>query len=88
MDEKERVVFEPITITEYISACPSCKHLDRENPTKCKAFPDGIPREVTSGKVPHVDNIEGDHGYRYEPMDKKYDFVQTYGLKRRRPLTD
>ena len=33
----------------------------------CKAFPQGIPREVLIGKNQHQKKIEGDHGIQYAP---------------------
>jgi len=32
----------------------------------CKAFPDGIPNEIVSGKNLHLEPYEGDHGIQYD----------------------
>lgn len=44
--------------------CNSCKHFYGFR--KCKAFPDGIPRELSTSKFTHKKPYEGDHGIRYE----------------------
>jgi hypothetical protein len=45
--------------------CIYCKHYIKK--AKCKAFPMGIPDELWSGKVLHLDNpYPGDNGYELE----------------------
>jgi len=49
--------------------CLKCKHLDRENLVSgfyCEAFPYGIPEEIASGKVTHVEPYPCDNGLRFE----------------------
>lgn len=53
-----------------------CKHLlgvtdapeDRQVPF-CRAFPIGIPTEISYGSNPHTEPFPGDHGIQYEPED-------------------
>jgi hypothetical protein len=46
--------------------CGVCVHF-RPKTTSCAAFPDGIPIEVASGQVSHLDPLEGDRGIQFEP---------------------
>lgn len=65
-------------ITEPKCFSRNCKHFlgvkgDEMNQVcYCEAFPDGIPFEITSGKVDHVMPYIGDHGIQYEeePAEK------------------
>ena len=51
--------------------CNKCKHLRRENrKAVCKAFPNGIPREIFLNEVDHKKPYKGDNGVRFEPKDK------------------
>lgn len=36
---------------------------------KCKAYPDGIPVDIITGKHDHTKPFPGDNGVRYEPTD-------------------
>jgi hypothetical protein len=54
-----------------------CKHyqgvkwLGKDETTEvnyCKAFPEGIPNEISSGDNLHVTPYPGDHGIRFEPF--------------------
>ena len=36
---------------------------------RCKAFPDGIPKDIEENKIKHIDPVEGDNGIIYEPRD-------------------
>lgn len=44
--------------------CLSCKHTN-DNGT-CKAYPEGIPLEIVSGRINHYQPYEGDNGIQYE----------------------
>jgi hypothetical protein len=44
--------------------CASCVHFSRNCPA-CRAFPNGIPEDILSGRVSHEDEYDGDGGYRY-----------------------
>lgn len=51
--------------------CTDCKHLLNEKKNDhfcCKAFPDGIPEDVFWNRVSHNTVIEGDHGFKFEPI--------------------
>ncbi|HPO71215.1 MAG TPA: hypothetical protein PLU39_11810 [Armatimonadota bacterium] len=48
------------------SQCALCKHLIGIGPG-CKAFPDGVPKELAHNKVWHDKPYPGDQGYRFEP---------------------
>lgn len=48
--------------------CVKCKHQIRGTFT-CKAFPDGIPEEVLSGRANHCKPYPGDHGIQWEPRE-------------------
>lgn len=49
--------------------CFFCKHIivDGTLDRKCKAFPDGIPEEIISGKFNHEKPYPGDNGIRFVP---------------------
>lgn len=47
--------------------CISCKHYRML--LKCKAYPDGIPVDIITGKHDHTKPFPGDNGVRYEPTD-------------------
>lgn len=36
------------------SQCSTCKHLNRENPVTCAAFPGGIPMVILMGEYDHT----------------------------------
>ena len=48
------------------SPCFPCRNYLREH--TCKAFPDGIPREILDGEVKHTKPYPGDHGIQFEPL--------------------
>ena len=53
-----------------IADCPCCKHcfdrLDVSEPLKCKAFPNGIPKEYLWGAIDVTKLAECNNGYKYE----------------------
>lgn len=49
---------------EVIGICGSCIW-QRQNPLKCRAFPDGIPKEILFGDFLHVKPYKGDHGVQF-----------------------
>ena len=52
--------------------CMSCKHFDFDNEEvypRCRAFPDGIPREIVSEQVDHKTPYKGDNGIQYAPKE-------------------
>ena len=48
--------------------CNDCKHHIRGTAT-CKAFPERIPREITSGRHDHHKPYPGDGGIHFEPIE-------------------
>lgn len=61
-------------IYEYVSACASCKYVNRDGSGTCSAFPEGIPHDFMTGKKSHLAHVEGDNGIKYEPLDKNNDY--------------
>ena len=35
---------------------------------RCRAFPDGIPRAILSGKHDHAKHYSGDRGFTFDPI--------------------
>ena len=52
-----------------IIPCGNCKHLILNNTRTCKAFPDGIPKDILIGVNNHTEPFKGDNGIQFEPID-------------------
>jgi uncharacterized protein with gpF-like domain len=48
--------------------CSLCTHRTAFT-AKCKAFPDGIPSEILTGRADHRKPVKGDHGIQFAPRD-------------------
>lgn len=49
-----------------LSACPCNYCVYYSGDAKCKAFPNGISKEVLSGKIFHDHPLPGDHGLQFK----------------------
>ena len=59
---------------KYIPVCFECAHFDGmvKGKPRCKAFPEGIPREIIqSCTFKHDEPYPGDHGVRFEQYEDK-----------------
>jgi hypothetical protein len=63
---KEWYEFEKAYVEETFGdiLCDSCKHHLERN--ICKAFPNGIPLGIVSGRIDHRKPVPGDNGIQYE----------------------
>ena len=63
---------DPYEYMIFSSNCINCKHweIHSDDLYQCKAFPDGIPPEIWTGKISHDNPYEGDHGIQFEPKEK------------------
>lgn len=52
--------------------CLICKHYIGAG--YCEAFVDGIPDEIMTGKIDHIQAYEGDQGIRFE-LDEDFRFM-------------
>lgn len=50
--------------------CSTCKHRDPASPSRCRAFPNGIPTQILLAKHDHRRPFPGDRGIRYEPREE------------------
>ena len=50
--------------------CNECIHR-KSGETKCNAYPDGIPKNILTGKVDHRKKYINDNGIRFEPIPKE-----------------
>jgi hypothetical protein len=61
--------------------CAYCKHLrKRISAHTCKAFPDGIPEDISSGKVRHIEPYPNDRGVRFTVLPSR---AEAFALHRR-----
>tara|TARA_R100001086_G_scaffold6445_1_gene3969 strand:- start:3295 stop:3495 length:201 start_codon:yes stop_codon:yes gene_type:complete len=61
------------TITVGEPICFSCKHLNLLNIDKfaCKAFEEGIPKEIIRSENNHSKPFKGDNGIRFESINEE-----------------
>lgn len=56
--------------------CLRCKHFNENyerpmgTPSRCEAFPEGIPEAIYSRGEPHTKPWPGDHGIQFEPREE------------------
>ena len=58
-------MIDPVTGLEI--TCLNCKHI--KTIASCRAFPNGIPIEITSGEFDHRKPHPGDNGIQFESVD-------------------
>jgi hypothetical protein len=60
----------------------NCRYFDFENRVTftCRAFPEGIPHEITHNEADHRREYKGDHGLRYDPIDPDYEVPCALGI--------
>ncbi len=69
-----RILDDSIYVTiMYGIACSRCRHAvqnvivhGRRHNYWCRAFPEGIPEEIYTGKNGHTEPYRGDHGIQFE----------------------
>lgn len=54
-------------------SCASCKHLNRDAPLLCAAYPQGIPVWIRGNNDSHLTPYPDDNGIQYEPSPE---FIQ------------
>jgi len=62
------------------SLCYECKHRLPEIRLVCKAFPDGIPKEMRDMAHDHRKSYPGDNGFRFEMTDEMRDLRIKFGV--------
>ena len=55
-----------MTVLSQNTSCLDCVHFNRDKWGTCKAYPKGIPNEITFGLVEHTIPYKGDHGKQFE----------------------
>ena len=55
--------------------CTYCKHYNIDDPVNysCKAYPDGIPKEIIHSEHDHTKPFKGDNGIQFEPIEDEDD---------------
>lgn len=49
--------------------CTNCEHFRHARGMACRAFPEGIPQQIMSGEVSHLEPVPGDGGIQYTPKE-------------------
>lgn len=53
--------------------CNKCKNYNRNKPVTCKAYPDGIPDEISGNIHDHKTPYPGDNGIQFEQIEEEND---------------
>ena len=62
--------------------CTFCKYFNRNDKGNmtCRAFPNGIPKEIQELKVIHDHVYEGDNGLVYVPLSRTVDYYEYFPM--------
>lgn len=60
--------------TSAFSQCLFCKNIMKDE--TCRAFMNGIPKEITENKFIHKRPYKGDNGIIYEPISPEYSEIK------------
>ena len=69
MDLRSKFVSDGAGVTVIRPQCHGCRHRDRRDPTRCSAFPTGIPLAIQLNEHDHRQAYPGDGGTRFEPIE-------------------
>jgi|TARA_B100000073_G_C23296962_1_gene396947 hypothetical protein len=50
-------------------SCLDCKHFNLGEWGTCKAYKNGIPFEIVSGELSHIEKLPNDNGIQFEPIE-------------------
>jgi hypothetical protein len=62
------------------SQCFECKHRLPQTRLACKAFPNGVPREIFLSDHNHREPFVGDNGYRFEMTEETKALKLKFGI--------
>lgn len=56
-----------------LTQCANCIHSNRDR--TCKAFPNGIPKEIRKNEHDHRTPYPSDNGIQFKPRDKELGYA-------------
>jgi hypothetical protein len=72
-------------MTVVAPQCEYCKNLFKKAGYSCRAFPDGIPKEIIDSTADHRKPFPGDNDIKFELIPRKKkgykEFLKTVGWK-------